>query len=584
MGGMENWGAIFYNDTTLLVDPASASQANRERVFSVIAHEIAHQWFGDLVTMAWWDNLWLNEGFASWMGTKATDHFNPSWKIELRSKSEVDGAMGRDARRTSHPIQQKVESEGEANEAFDEITYQKGMALLRMLEAYLGEEKFRAGIRAYMAVHKMSNTTTADLWSALEKASGHEVRALAANWTEQPGFPLVRVTSGEGDGLRLAQERFAVNYPDAPPLTWRVPIQYAFSGEKNLSKAAMLEPGPLSVAAGRGAPIVNLGGIGYYRTVYDEPTFTAVQAALPDLAEADRLTLLNDTFASVKGKQVPLTRFLSLAERIAPEETSVAIWDSLLDKLQRLDRLFRAAPGLEEYRAWARRIAGYEMGRLSLYEAPDESELIRGLRGQLMETLGKWGDPAATKRALEIVAEYEQHSKSVPADLRRAAFFLAGRAADEAGYERLHAFARKELSTQIKTDIYRGLAASLNQALAAKTLAISLTDERPPQEATRLIGHVANDGEQVELAWDFARAHQPELSAKLDTFSGNRFFPEIAEHFAEAARADELEIFAKEKLPADAKIAVAKAADDIRFNAELKARVLPAIAAWLQPH
>jgi aminopeptidase N len=224
------------------------------------------------------------------------------------------------------------------------------------------------------------------------------------------------------------------------------------------------------------------------------------------------------------------------------------------------------------------------MKRLSLYEKPDESELDRGLRGSLMAVLGAMGEAAATERALEIVGEYEHQPKVVPADLRRAAFFLAGRAADEAGYERLHGFARKELSTQIKSELYHALAASLKPALAARTLAISLTDERPPQEAVRLIGRVADDGEQPALAWDFARVHQPELSAKLDSFSGNRFYPELAEHFDEARRADELEAFAREKLPPDAKIAVAKAADDIRFNAEFKARALPAIAAWLRAH
>ncbi|MEO8352240.1 MAG: M1 family metallopeptidase, partial [Chthoniobacteraceae bacterium] len=185
-GGMENWGCIIYTDTAFLYDPATSSQRTKERVFEVIAHEIAHQWFGDYVTMAWWDNLWLNEGFASWMGTKATDHFNPDWKSWLRAADEKEWAMRLDARSTTHPIQQPITRESQVNDIFDVITYSKGQAFLRMLETWLGEEPFRDGLRLYMKRHAYSNATTADLWAALGEASRKPVAKMAAEWTEQP--------------------------------------------------------------------------------------------------------------------------------------------------------------------------------------------------------------------------------------------------------------------------------------------------------------------------------------------------------------------------------------------------------------
>ena len=206
----------------LLFDPKSSSEETKQDIYEVLAHEMAHQWFGDLVTMAWWDNLWLNEGFASWMGSKCTAHFNPQWEVWLRREFPRDpsrragiakeAAMEGDARSTTHPIQQPVATEAEANSAFDDITYKKGQSFLRMLESFLGDDVFREGIRDYMAAHAYLNTTTADLWNALSDASGKPVGEIAAGWTEQPGFPVVKVKREQGGDVSLTQERFTVNF------------------------------------------------------------------------------------------------------------------------------------------------------------------------------------------------------------------------------------------------------------------------------------------------------------------------------------------------------------------------------------
>src|SRR5258708_39936546 len=282
-GAMENWGGITYYESALLFDPKNSSAETKQDIYEVLAHEMAHQWFGDLVTMAWWDNLWLNEGFASWMGAKCTAHFNPQWEVWLRRESPRDpsrrigiakeAAMEGDARSTTHPIQQPIATEAEANSAFDDITYKKGQSFLRMLESFLGEDVFREGIRRYMAAHVYSNTTTTDLWNALSEASGKPVGEIAAGWTEQPGFPVVKMKREQTGNGSLTQERFTVNFTNGPPLEWKIPLTYAVVGE---TPATLLMTRKLdsihNIPADRALKL-NVNGAGNYRVEYAEASW-----------------------------------------------------------------------------------------------------------------------------------------------------------------------------------------------------------------------------------------------------------------------------------------------------------------------
>ncbi|MDQ6807843.1 MAG: M1 family metallopeptidase, partial [Verrucomicrobiota bacterium] len=282
-GAMENWGGITYFESALLFDPKNSSSETKQNVYAVIAHEMAHQWFGDLVTMAWWDNLWLNEGFASWMGSKCTAHFNPDWEVWLRTGRPRDpsrrygmpkeAAMEGDARATTHPIQQTIATEAEANSAFDDITYKKGQSFIRMLESFLGEDVFRDGIRKYVAAHKFSNATTADLWNALGAASGKPVAEIAAGWTQQPGFPLVSVKR-DGNKIRLTQQRFAVHYPEPSALEWKIPLTYSIAGKGNFSALLMTaKTAEITDVPPARAVKFNVDGAGNYRVAYDEASW-----------------------------------------------------------------------------------------------------------------------------------------------------------------------------------------------------------------------------------------------------------------------------------------------------------------------
>ena len=225
---MENWGAIFSFEYILLVDPSISTQADRQTIFSVAAHEISHKWFGDLVTMAWWDDLWLNEGFASWMAGRTTEKLHPEWNTALGAVENRDEAMARDALATTHPVVQHIETVEQASQAFDAITYQKGEAVIRMLEGYVGATAWRAGVRRYMQRHAYGNTVSDDLWRAMEASAGKPITAIAHDFTLQPGVPLITVgestCSGGASRVRLTQGEFSKDQPDKKPLAWRVPV------------------------------------------------------------------------------------------------------------------------------------------------------------------------------------------------------------------------------------------------------------------------------------------------------------------------------------------------------------------------
>ena len=584
-GAMENWGCITYIDTALLFDPVNSSQERRERVFAVIAHEMAHQWFGDLVTMAWWDNLWLNEGFASWMGTKASDALNPDWQLWVRAAEAKEGAMGLDARKTTHPIQRPIANESQANDAFDTISYQKGQGFLKMLEAYLGPDTFREGLRHYMATHQYSNTTTADLWAALGEASGKPVVSVAAGWTEQPGFPIVLVSAtgtGAMRGLRLEQSRFTVNDPTATPLTWRIPVTLANTANLSAASVTLLEKDPVTVPwpAGSGTAKANLHNTGFYRVLYDDALSDALCREITTLPVTDQLNLLGDTWALVEAGRQPATSWLGLTEQLRASP-SQPVWEHILEKLTLIDRLQFDQPGRRAYEAWACQLLAPKLTQLGWDAKPGEPALDATLRAKVVDALGNYGDRATVEECTRRFLAYLANPASLPGNIRAAVLDVVGRYATPETYEQLHRLARAAKTTEEKRRAYGGMQAALDPALATKTLALTLGDELSTTEAARNVAAIANN-EHADLAWEFARTHTDELLKRTTFFGRNVFLPAIARASTDAARATELEDYVRQKLPADAFAEAAKGADLIRLRAVLKKRELPAIDTWVK--
>jgi len=590
-GAMENWGGITYYEAALLFDPKNSSAETKQNIYEVLAHEMAHQWFGDLVTMAWWDNLWLNEGFASWMGTKCTAHFNPQWEVWLRRNLPRDPtrrvgitkeqAMEGDARSTTHPIQQPIATEAEANSAFDDITYKKGQSFLRMLESFLGQDVFRDGIRQYMATHKFSNSTTADLWNALSESSGQPIAEIAAGWTEQPGFPVVKVKRGEGGKVSLTQERFTINFRNAPPLEWKIPLTYSIDvGQAPVSvlmtgKSAHLQ----NIPADRALKL-NVKGAGNYRVEYDEPSWNLLLRTLPQMGVEDRVDLLSDAWALVQANRASVSRYFELVDKL-PSSTELAEREQIINVLDFIKRLLIGRPEREKFQAYARSILRPTFDALGWDPKASEPATAGNLRASLINALGDLNDQEITAGCRERFKRYLTNPQSLQPDLRPPVLAVVGRYADEATWNQLHELGLKTTSTEEKQNYYDALAGAIDPTLVKKTLPIALTDELPTSRAIFLVSRVARESDHPDIAWDFAKANMKALLTKTDALGANRYAPSLFTFFSEDSRANELKAYGKTNLPAESATEVAKAVDEIQFRSEFEKRLARQLSDWI---
>jgi aminopeptidase N len=593
-GAMENWGGITYYESRLLFDPNKSSATNQQDIFAVIAHEMAHMWFGDLVTMAWWDNLWLNEGFASWMGTKCTDHFNPEWNEWQRHNVprdptrrigySKDMAMKSDARSTTHPIQQPIANEAEANSAFDDITYRKGQAFIRMIESFLGEDIFRDGIRKYMAEHKYSNTTTADLWAALTKVSGKPIAKIAADWTERPGFPLVKIERARGK-VKLLQERFAVHFQSSPRQNWRIPITYAVQGDDTTASFLMTGKNaelPNEIPGHRTVKMNTSDG-GYYRVDYDPASWRLVEKELSTLSEADRVNLLSDAWALVEANRKPLGHYFDLLEKLSDRD-ELAVINVAVDNFDFINGLLAGTPEREKFQQYARSVLQPAFDRVGWEAKAGEPVKAGFLRDVLIRGLGKLNDAGVITGCRARFVRLLTDPAAVSPDLRPAIFAVVGRYADADTWEKLHGFGLKTTSIEEKQNYYEALGSALDPKLMQRTLQISLSDELPTSRASYLVPFVAREGERADIVWDFAKANMKALLAKQDALGVNSYAAGLFNFFSDAKDEAELEAYAKSDLPPASAIHVARAIDEIGFRAELKQRLISQFSAWVKEH
>src|SRR5437773_3252668 len=541
-GAMENWGGITYYESALLFDPKNSSAETKQIIYEVIAHEMAHMWFGDLVTMAWWDNLWLNEGFASWMGTKCTAHFNPQWEVWLRRSVPRDptrrvgiakeAAMEGDARSTTHPVQQPIATEAEANSAFDDITYKKGQSFLRMLESFLGEEVFRDGIRRYIAAHKYSNTTTADLWNALSETSKKPIGEIAAGWTEQPGFPVVKVKR-EADGkVQLMQERFTVNFKNAPPLKWKIPLTYSVVGEAPATLLMTSKIDNLQNIPADRALKLNVNGAGNYRVEYDAPSWKLLLEALPKLAVEDRVNLLSDAWALVQADRAPISLYFGLVEKL-PASTELAERDQIINVLDFINRLLVGSPEREKFQRYARSLLRPTFETLSWGPKEGEPPTAANLRASLINALGDLNDPEIIAGCRERFEKYLANPASLAPDLRPSVLAVVGHYADDKTWNKLHELGLKTTSIEEKQNYYSALSEAIDPRLVKKTLPIALTEELPTSRALFLVPAVARDSGHPDIAWEFAKANMKTLLAKTDAAGANRYLPGLFTFFSD---------------------------------------------------
>ena len=584
-GAMENWGAIISNETVLLHDSARSSDAARQRVFATIAHEMAHQWFGNLVTMAWWDNLWLNEGFASWMGTKATDHLNPEWNVWLDANGSREWAMDLDARRSSHAIQQPVEDESRMNDAFDGITYGKGQAFLRMLETYLGEAEFRRGIRSYMQRHQYANATTADLWAALEQATGRPVARIASDWTTRTGFPVIDVAAQCVGGRRhitITQQPFAFDGAADPKRLWRVPVAIGTIGaDAGKPEQVLLQARTTRIEQPgcAGTLVIDPASVGYFRVAYAPALFAQLRSQWPQLPAAARVKLLSDSWALARAGRAPLANYSALLAGLG-DEPRLAVWKDPLYNLDLLDHLLAGTAQRAALRRFAIRLLRPPFERLGWEAVPGEAAEARRLRADLAQALADFGDAAVIAEGQARFQRFLAEPASLPAALADPVLHIAGRHATQADHDALIVLAGAALTAEEKRRYHNALNAALDPLLAAQTLPLALQTTLPPTLTGAVLAGVADAG-HIELAWAFAKEHAEALVTMQQDSDRNQLFPQVVEGSADPALADALVALVKARLPAGALPEAQRAAAVIRERAGFKARVLPQLAGAL---
>ena len=587
---MENWGAILLFDRVLLVDPKISTQRNRINVYTDVAHEMAHQWFGDLVTMRWWDDLWLNEGFAEWMQYKAMARFHPEWDMWLQAQAEREGAMNVDARAGTHPIIEPIRDVLQANEAFDEITYNKGMSVIRMLEDYTGPDAFRAGVRNYIKAHAYGNTVTDDLWRELDRTSPKPVTAIAHQFTLQAGVPLIRATA-DPKGLQLTQARFALDDTGRQDTRWDVPVTVQtldgppWQGHVNGPTATIA---PVAVGA---TAFVNAGQAGYYRVLYAPAQLAVLTRQFARLKTADQIGLLNDTAALGHAGYQPLPDFLTVAAQVQPGMDPLVLRTATAE-LADIGLLYEGLPGKAAFGSFARGLLQPWLAHVGWTAVDGESGNTKLLRTSLLQTLGNvFDDPAVITKCRALFRTWLGKPDSLPADLRAPVLNIVAAHADAATWEQLRTLARHTRNPMEQAELHGLLGYARDPKLAQRALDLTLTDEAEVTARPEIISAVSSW--HPGLAFDFAVTHLAQVNTWLEPDSRNQFEADLlsggARHGAgglpavlDPAYAARLHAYADTHIDAGARRPVVAAEARIADTAQQRQERLPDIDHWLQ--
>src|SRR2546429_350335 len=514
-GAMENFGAITFRETALLVDETAASHAELERVADVVAHENAHMWFGDLVTMTWWNGIWLNEAFATFMEMLAVDAWKPEWQRWSTFGVSRAAALSLDGLHSTRPIEFPVTSPRDADAMFDVLTYEKGASVLRMLEQYLGAVVFREGVRDYLRTHKFANADTGDLWAALGRSGQQPIPGVMDGWIFRPGYPVVTVSRDAGGTLVLAQQRFTSLREPLPPAQaepeqpWQVPIQLrVYAGSQATEERVLLADREARLRAGAGAEAVvaNAGGHGFYRVRYAPDLLDALLRQLGRLAPIERFNLVNDAWALAVAGLMPLTAYLDLTARFR-EEPDRNVWSVLTSSLYMLNRLVE--PGdRRRLEALVRDRAAPAFTALGWTPRPGEDRLTRQLRGDLVRALGIVGnDPGVQARAAEVYRAYLADPAAVDPNVLPAVIAVLAHPGDAARYEDFLKRFRAAATPQEEQRYLYALAAFRDPALARQTLERAINGEIRTQDAPFVVRGMLMSVDVRELAWEFVKAH-----------------------------------------------------------------------------
>jgi puromycin-sensitive aminopeptidase len=610
-GAMENAGAVFFRETLLLLDPRRATLAEQKRAAEVIAHELAHMWYGDLVTMAWWDDLWLNEAFATWMAFAVVDQWRPEWRMWHEFQHGRAAALDLDALRHTHPIACEVRTPSEAAENFDLITYEKGASVVRMLERYLGRSAFQRGVRRYIRRHREGNAVAADLWQALHEVSGQPVESLARAWIEQPGYPVLRIRSHRTRGrseLRLHQERFreapqgrsadarrgpargalagAERGRELWPIPWVARIGGARRG-RGRELRALVRRRSQRVSLGRGpAPRFVYGNAeeaGFYRPDHGPSELRALLASLHDLPALERMGLVDHQWALVRAGQAGIPTLLELARGLAGERDADVLVALSRPLAFLADSLAPdAAPRIEAaFRSFVAACFGPELEAISLQPRAGESQQTRLRRAALVDLVGGIAaDPGVAARAAERCEDYLADRGAIDPNLADGIVALAARTGDAALHRRFAAAMRDASTPQEARRFLLALGAFREPRLVGRSLELALTQAVATQDVVPLLARMLANPAAREATWDFVQARWPRLRRRMPPLLASRLVESTWRLLEPGHRRAVARFFAANPLPSGER-ALRQALERFDWYRRFRRPAAQALARWL---
>ena len=604
-GAMEDWGLISYSETELLFDPARSSPAAQQAVFNTIAHELAHQWFGNLVTAASWEEIWLNEAFATWLADKLTAQFNPAWQMPLQQRLPLDLTMARDAGSATRAIRSGRVAEAQVNDVFDNITYTKGGAVLGMLEQWLGEEVFRRGLASYLRERQYSNATAGDLWHHLAQASGRDVAAVARSWTDRPGLPRVQVDThclqrpgGAVTRVSLQQRRLSDSGagagPSAPDSTfpaWQIPLKVA-RGDTRLGLLFTRQQHTLDLPGCTAEPVlVNAGGVAYLRVDHSPANRRALRAGLAGLDAIDQVWFFSDQWALAQQGRLPASEWLALLA-VLPELRGPArssLWAQAVQGLRWMDKALSGTPGQTELRMLTHRLLAPELERLGWEEQAEEDAAQRKLRAELIEQLATSRHLPTVMQALQRFQAASSGGDPLPPSIRGAVMKVVGQHGDAGSFDHLLQALGQAQGEDERWLLATALASSPEGARADRLLRRALRGDLPANVALALPGLVSEHSPHAERAYAFVLTHWPALAelAGQAVWGRQWLLPEAAAGFNTEAQARRLRRDQARLAGADGAVPAARVAASIGlracFQAREASRLRPAMAALARP-
>jgi aminopeptidase N len=581
-GAMENAGAITFRERLLLADEKTASVELRQQVASVISHEIAHQWFGNLVTMTWWDDIWLNEGFATWAAHKPLAAWKPEWPMDVNAAAETQMALGLDALNATRAIHTDVETPAEINEVFDPIAYEKTSGVLNMLEAYVGPEKFREGVSSYLSKYATGNATGEDFWTEMTRVTEKPVNRIMKSFVEQPGAPLLSVRTrcvGNATEVTVGQQRY-VGTPGATATRqqWTLPV--CVKTETGPATCTIVSEARQTIRApGCGPAMVNADARGYYITEYDPAGVVALASRTPSLTAPERISLLGDEWRLVAAGRHDVGTYLDLAAAFAGDPTPAVLTEASR-RLAFVGRAIAGASERERFDAWVSRTFRPVLERVGTDPSPDDDEDTNRRRGVLWQLLASDAELQARARARAIA--YMSDPSSLPPTLVAPVLQVAAAGGDQALYDAY--LQRMKAATNSPEEFYRyfnALGSFREPALVTRTLRYALSPEMRSQDTPLLLEQMLASPAARDAAWTFIKQEWPALTEKVGVFQSMPMIVGGLGTFCSTERAADIRAFFAAHPVPEAARSLTQALERIETCAAVRDRQSAPFGRWL---